>query len=127
MTFCGLRFAVSHEKPDAKRSLISGVIQRLGLLPANKILAGFRQCLAGFLEGDLIRSTKFLDRQCGRRSPKVSGGMLKTNYESNACLLLETDLRWLLWRLGLLGRALKSGPWPVIDSRRRISQPQPSK
>ena len=24
---------------------ISGVIQRLGLLPANKILAGFRQCL----------------------------------------------------------------------------------
>ena len=32
---------------------ISGVIQRLGLLPANKILAGFRQCLAGFLESDL--------------------------------------------------------------------------
>ena len=31
----------------------SGVIQRLGLLPANKILAGFRQCLAGFLERDL--------------------------------------------------------------------------
>ena len=62
----------------------------------------------------LIRSTKFLDRQCVRRSPKVSGGMLKTNYESNACLLLETDLRWLLWRLGLLGRALKSGLWPVM-------------
>jgi len=40
--------------------------------------------------------------------------MLKTNYESNACLLLETDLRWLLWRLGPLGRALKSGLWPVI-------------
>ena len=32
---------------------ISRVIQRLGLLPANKILAGFRQCLAGFLESDL--------------------------------------------------------------------------
>ena len=32
---------------------ISGVIQRLGLLPANKILAGFRQCLADFLESDL--------------------------------------------------------------------------
>ena len=32
---------------------ISGVIQRLGLLLANKILAGFRQCLAGFLESDL--------------------------------------------------------------------------
>ena len=31
---------------------ISGVIQRLGLLPANKILAGFRQCLAGYLESD---------------------------------------------------------------------------
>ena len=37
----------------------------------------------------LIRSTKFLDRQCVRRSPKVSGGMPKTNYESNACLLVE--------------------------------------
>ena len=33
----------------------------------------------------LARSTKFLDRQCVGRSPKVSGGMLKTNYESNAC------------------------------------------
>ena len=55
----------------------------------------------------LIRSIKFLDRQCVRLSLKVSGGMLKTNYDSNACLLLETDLRWLLWRLGLLGRALK--------------------
>ena len=32
---------------------ISGVIQRLGLLPAKKILAEFRQCLAGFLESDL--------------------------------------------------------------------------
>ena len=62
----------------------------------------------------LIRSTKFFDRQCVQRSPKVSGGMLKTNYESNACLLLETDLRWLLWRLGLLPRALKSGLWPVM-------------
>ena len=41
--------------------------------------------------------------------------MLKTNYESNACLLLETDLRWLLWRLGLLLRALKSGLWPVMN------------
>ena len=40
--------------------------------------------------------------------------MLKTNYESNACLLLETDLRWLLWRLGPLRRALKSGLWPVM-------------
>ena len=29
-------------------------------------------------------------------------------------LLLETDLRWLLWRLGLLQRALKSGLWPVM-------------
>ena len=62
----------------------------------------------------LIRSTKFLDRQCVRRSPKVSGGMPKTNYESNACLLLETDLRWLLWRFGLLPRALKSGLRPVM-------------
>ena len=53
-------------------------------------------------------------RQCVRRSPKESGGMLKTNYESNACLLLETDLRWLLWRLGLLRGALKSGLWPVM-------------
>ena len=35
----------------------------------------------------LTRSTKFLDRQCVRRSLKVSGGMFKTNYESNACLL----------------------------------------
>ena len=52
---------------------------------------------------------------CVRRSPKVSGGMLKTDYESNACLLLETDLRWLLWRLGLLRRALKSGLWPVMN------------
>ena len=42
--------------------------------------------------------------------------MLKTNYESNACLLLETDLRWLLWRLGLLLRALKSGLWPVMQA-----------
>ena len=41
--------------------------------------------------------------------------MLKTNYESNACLLLETDRRWLLWRLGLLLRALKSGLWPVMS------------
>ena len=40
----------------------------------------------------------------------------KTNYESNACLLLETDLRWLLWRLGLLLRALKSGLWPVMSN-----------
>ena len=32
---------------------ISGVIQRLGLLPANKILAGFGQCLESFLESDL--------------------------------------------------------------------------
>ena len=63
----------------------------------------------------LIRSTKFLDRQCVRRSPKVSGGMLKTNYESNTSLLLETDLRWLLWRLGLLGGALKSALWPVMS------------
>ena len=30
-----------------------GVIQRLGLLPANKILAGSRRSLAGFLESDL--------------------------------------------------------------------------
>ena len=52
---------------------------------------------------------------CVRRSPKVSGGMLKTDYESNACLLLETDLRWLLWRLDLLRRALKSGLWPVMN------------
>ena len=28
-------------------------IQRVGLLPANKILAGFRQSLAGFLESNL--------------------------------------------------------------------------
>ena len=28
-------------------------IPRLGLLPTNKILGGFRQCLAGFLESDL--------------------------------------------------------------------------
>ena len=39
--------------------------------------------------------------------------MLKSNYESNACLLLETDLRWL----GLLRRALKSGLWPVMITR----------
>ena len=32
---------------------VSEVSQRLGLLPANKILAGFRQCLAGDLESDL--------------------------------------------------------------------------
>ena len=68
----------------------------------------------------LIRSTKFLDRQCVWRSPKMSGGMLKTNYESNACLLLETDLRWLLWRLGLLLRALISGLWPVMTLARYI-------
>ena len=47
--------------------------------------------------------------------------MLKTNYESNACLLLETDLRWLLWRLGLLLRALKSGLWPVMLKNGRDS------
>ena len=46
--------------------------------------------------------------------------MLKTKYESNACLLLETDLRWLLWRLGLLGRALKSGLWPVMIERDNV-------
>ena len=57
---------------------------------------------------------KFFVRQRVRRSPKVSGGMRKTDYESNACLLLETDLRWLLWRLGLLLRALKSGLWPAM-------------
>ena len=34
---------------------ISGVIQRLKLLPANKVLAGFRQCLAGFLESEAHR------------------------------------------------------------------------
>ena len=34
--------------------------------------------------------------------------MLKTNDESHACLLLETDLRWLLRKLGLLGSAIKS-------------------
>ena len=38
--------------------------------------------------------------------------MLKTNYESNACLLLETDLRWLLWRLGALSMQPKI---PVIS------------
>ena len=70
------------------------------------------------MSGRLIRSTKFLDRQCVRRSLKVSGGMLKTSYESNACLLLETDLRGLLWRLGLLGCALKSGLWPVMTECR---------
>ena len=69
----------------------------------------------------LIRSTKFLDRQRVRRSSKVSGGMLKTNYESNACLLLETDLRWLLWGLGLLLRALKSGLWPVMRIAKEIA------
>ena len=42
------------------------------------------------------------------------GGMLKTNYESNACPLLETDLLWLLWRLDLLQRELKSRLWPVM-------------
>ena len=41
-----------HEDVEVE-ARISGVIQRLGLLPANKILAGFRQCLAGFLESDL--------------------------------------------------------------------------
>ena len=66
------------------------------------------------MSGSFNQKYKVLDRQCVRRSPKVSGGMLKTNYESNACLLLETDLRWLLWRLGLLLRALKSGLWPVM-------------
>ena len=66
------------------------------------------------MSGRLIRSTKFLDRQCVRRSLKVSGGMLKTNYESNVCLLLETDLRGFLWRLDLLGCALTSGLWPVM-------------
>ena len=65
----------------------------------------------------LTRSTKFLDRQCVWRSLKVSGGMLKTYYESNARLLLKTDLRWLLWRLGLLGRALKSGLWLMMRRR----------
>ena len=43
--------------------------------------------------------------------------MLKTNHESNARLSLETNLRWLLWRLGLLGRALKSGPKNKNNSR----------
>ena len=43
-----------HEDVEVKEAgRISGVIQRLGLLPANKILAGFRQYLAGFLESDL--------------------------------------------------------------------------
>ena len=42
------------EREDVEvEARISGVIQRLGLLPANKILVGFRQCLAGFLESDL--------------------------------------------------------------------------
>ena len=67
----------------------------------------------------LIRSAKFLDRQCVRRSLKVSGVMLKLIHQSNAFLLLETDLRWLLRRLGPLGRALKSGLWPVM--RKRVS------
>jgi len=49
--------------------------------------------------------------------------MLKTNYKSNPCLLLETDLRWLLWRLGLLRRALKSGLWPVIPPLRTWPPP----
>ena len=49
--------------------------------------------------------------------PAISKGVWRnvSNYESNACLLLETHLWWLLWRLGLLGRALKSGLWPVIE------------
>ena len=33
---------------------IPRVIQRLGLLPEKQISAGFRQCLAGFLESDLL-------------------------------------------------------------------------
>ena len=33
--------------------------------------------------------------------------LLNVSYEF-FCLLLETDLRWLLWRFGLLGRAQKS-------------------
>ena len=42
------------EREDVEvEARISGVIQRVGLLPANKILAGFRQSLAGFLESDL--------------------------------------------------------------------------
>ena len=41
-----------HEDVEVE-ARISGVVQRLGLLPANKILPGFRQCLAGFLESDL--------------------------------------------------------------------------
>ena len=50
--------------------------------------------------------------------------MLKTNHESNACLLLETNLRWLLWRLGLLGRALKLGLWPVMVYCREQKAPR---
>ena len=49
---------------------ISGVIQRLGLLPANKILAGFRQCLAGFLESDLSLEAH---RRLHRLKPEKKG------------------------------------------------------
>ena len=38
---------------QANTKMLTGVIQRLGLLPANEILAGIRLCLAGFLESDL--------------------------------------------------------------------------
>ena len=41
--------------------------------------------------------------------------LLNVSYEF-FCLLLETDLRWLLWRFGLLGRALSEGG--LLEKRR---------
>ena len=73
----------------------------------------------------LIRSTKFLDRQCVRCSLKVSEGMLKTNYESNACLLLETDLRWSAVeirppRLGARTK-IRALAAPVADTQQEVN------
>ena len=42
------------------------------------------------MSGSFNQKYKVLDRQGVWRNAK-------TNYESNACLLLETDLGWLLW------------------------------
>ena len=56
----------------------------------------------------------------------MSGALHRCLEECYACLLLETDLQWLLWRLGLLWRTLKSGLWPVMDRQLTCGLPQGS-
>ena len=41
----------------------------------------------------LIRITKFLDRQCVRRSPKVSGGMLRLSVIGNRSAVVAVEIR----------------------------------